>query len=480
MIARVARLLAVLFVVFAAAAAVVGPAAAADGAPPDGSETPAWLSDNSDYELWLYGKVQRLTRLATQTRLLVVIAIGVGMAGILVGAATFLMVIWRRRRGTPSAEAVAAPRRAGSRLERIFANGFLVIVALTVSLAVIELVGRHLLPAKELFRDVAHVRDLRVPKPYVTFGGRPNAGHLNRLGYPGPAPTADKPDSEVRIFVFGGSTVMLGEPTISARLERVLAGRGVRGVKVYNFGVAGSNATQDYARLVFEAARFKPDVVVFYNGGNDILSRAPDFRIGYPYNYLLWEANPILQSSSQGDYPALTLFLFGSTVLRNLFPDFFKRQLLKQAYSNGHSPMRDDEPGAARALAKNYARVSRDSARFADMIGAKAMVVFQPILYYKQPRTPAEAKLVEVAGGLQFGVLELAERFRHETAGLISEMRRDGRLAAVDMSGFFDTTPAGEPVYMDFIHVTEAARQRLAEAIGENLMQAFPDVLAVR
>lgn len=83
------------------------------------------------------------------------------------------------------------------------------------------------------------IEDTRVPKPYVAFGGvqRPeNRGWLNRLGYPGREPTPDKPVSEYRIFILGGSTVFYGQPPIAQLLEAAFHGRGYDQARVYNFG----------------------------------------------------------------------------------------------------------------------------------------------------------------------------------------------------------------------------------------------------
>jgi lysophospholipase L1-like esterase len=96
-----------------------------------------------------------------------------------------------------------------------------------------------------------------------------------------------------RVFVLGGSTVM-GQasqwPSLNivgmlrkAVRERGLTGPDGKNVEFINGGVDGYTSTQEYLYFVSDLLRFKPDLVIVYDGWNDIdLNEfgVPPFRTG--------------------------------------------------------------------------------------------------------------------------------------------------------------------------------------------------------
>ena len=82
-----------------------------------------------------------------------------------------------------------------------------------------------------------------------------------------------------RVIVLGASTVVgLGAPRPSQNIvgmlrkgvqERGLTGRDGTRVELINAGVSGYNSAQEYLYLVSDLLRFKPDLVVVYDGGID-------------------------------------------------------------------------------------------------------------------------------------------------------------------------------------------------------------------
>jgi hypothetical protein len=88
-----------------------------------------------------------------------------------------------------------------------------------------------------------------------------------------------KPVDAYRVIVLGGSTVMgEGAPRPSQNIvgmlrkgvrERGLTGPNGRHVEFINAGVDSYNSAQEYLYLVSDLLRFKPDLVVAYDGWND-------------------------------------------------------------------------------------------------------------------------------------------------------------------------------------------------------------------
>jgi lysophospholipase L1-like esterase len=104
--------------------------------------------------------------------------------------------------------------------------------------------------------------------------------HVGRQGFRGERDiTAWPADSVIRIIAVGGSTTFDGNTSGDssawpARLERelnaTLAGRLGRRFEVLNAGVPGYAVFDDLVRLEFELFRFHPDVIILYQGHNDL------------------------------------------------------------------------------------------------------------------------------------------------------------------------------------------------------------------
>jgi len=87
----------------------------------------------------------------------------------------------------------------------------------------------------------------------------------------------EKPVNEIRIFIFGGSTVAgagvdEGKHTISAYLESLINESNVfedKRVRVINAGVGGFFSFQEVIRFLDIALKYQPDMAIFFNGHND-------------------------------------------------------------------------------------------------------------------------------------------------------------------------------------------------------------------
>lgn len=95
-------------------------------------------------------------------------------------------------------------------------------------------------------------------------------------------------ENPVRIFVFGGSTLWgtgardMG--TIPSFLSKTLCESGFA-VEVTNFGESGYTNTQEIIKLQLELREGNiPDVVIFYDGVNDVFTSYQNGIAGYPQN----------------------------------------------------------------------------------------------------------------------------------------------------------------------------------------------------
>jgi len=100
--------------------------------------------------------------------------------------------------------------------------------------------------------------------------------HINQFGFRGAPTTVTVPPGTLRIMVVGGSTtfdtfVSADSMTWPARLQadlQALLPR--RRIEVINAGVPGYAVRDETYRLQSELARFKPDLLVLFDGNNDL------------------------------------------------------------------------------------------------------------------------------------------------------------------------------------------------------------------
>lgn len=290
---------------------------------------------------------------------------------------------------------------------------------------------------------------VRESAPYTVFG------HCV-----GPLPDHDKPPGEFRVFLAGGSTVAIGDPPLPVVLEQVLRRNGYANVRVYNCGVASQNSSQELVRLLFEIVDLEPDLVVDYDGGNDVMDPYYwDPRPGYPMDFVAYERNPLLLGD-MGRYPTIPLLLMSSRFLRDHCQSYFVERLtgmseLRRRAEYGSQAWRD-------RIADVYVDRQRKAATIARAFGAKFIAFFQPILFYKARWSPPEADLNRdpYAPLHAWAARELVRR----------RLREPGAPPVVDLSEIFDRMPPGAKVYADYIHLRQEFQHVAAEALFRGLV----------
>ena len=81
-----------------------------------------------------------------------------------------------------------------------------------------------------------------------------------------------------RIFILGGSTTFgivstSDQTTISGYLQKYFDDNGNDFVEIINAGVTGANSRDEYFHLKTKILEFDPDMIILYDGWNDITSR---------------------------------------------------------------------------------------------------------------------------------------------------------------------------------------------------------------
>ncbi|MCP5111289.1 MAG: hypothetical protein GY953_10680, partial [bacterium] len=122
-----------------------------------------------------------------------------------------------------------------------------------------------------------------------------------------------KPAGQLRIAVLGGSAVQLGstfEDTLPGALERFLEEKYPdRDIEVINAGIQSCVSRQSIAHLVFTVLGYQPDIVILYDGVNDLgLPLTYESRANIPYNFhVMEEAWELYRGERRSSWPRLIL-----------------------------------------------------------------------------------------------------------------------------------------------------------------------------
>lgn len=121
------------------------------------------------------------------------------------------------------------------------------------------------------------------PHPYLSYYPTPNyekgKTFHNSLGYRNEEFSLEKPGGVFRIVALGGSStydvsIKDNDETFTAQLEKLLKeDYGYRDVQVINAGVSGYNSWEILVNLEFRVLDLDPDLVIIYEGTNDVHAR---------------------------------------------------------------------------------------------------------------------------------------------------------------------------------------------------------------
>ncbi len=154
-----------------------------------------------------------------------------------------------------------------------------------------------------MFRPVENDRfishDVRLPDSVMSHNTKIVHHYTNADGFRVPSLDYElpkkKPAGQLRLAVLGSSAVQLAtdyETTLPGSLRTVLREKlPGRDVEVINAGIQSCVSRQSIAHLLFTVADYQPDIVILYDGFNDImLPLNYESRSNFPYNFQTMEA----------------------------------------------------------------------------------------------------------------------------------------------------------------------------------------------
>ena len=340
---------------------------------------------------------------------------------------------------------------------------FLVLVAITnwmcgVYISRIGAEKRNELPnysedpayAKTIFDDYHSIAHRYAP--FTEWQMLPYEGktlHINEQGLRNhtPPPGATR---EPIIRFFGGST-MWGEGSDDANTIPALVHKKINAGTVFNHAQLAYNSRQSLDALISMYAKGeKADVVIFYDGVNDVAFLCPREIQELPGHRLI----PLFQQKIYGGKKQLIL-----GVLNNLFAENIL--LLIRYYQNTG----ETKPSLYNCFntdkGETVARMLIDNWEMAhDLVtsrGGKFIAVLQPVSFVGTPRLDH----------LELNA-ELGNNFRFIYAELKQLMNERGH------SWIYDLTPSfnGQNyIYIDFCHVTKQGNQLVADTLTQILLK---------
>ncbi len=302
--------------------------------------------------------------------------------------------------------------------------------------------------------------------------GKPVEVQINSHGLRGPETTVQKPAGRLRVACLGGSTTFdTGGFTdagtwprlLEAQLRKAHPGRDI---EVLNFGVPGYTAADNVAQLALDVGRFAPDVVVLFQGYNDL--------------------SALSQPAAKGSYAdptptpgAASLLHDHSLLVRRL--KAWRMSGRQQDYGNavGIEAERKDElpPGAPEA----FAATVRSFVALTRGLGAQPVLVTQVYPYVAENNQQIEVTDASLAkSALYFRPHLTAKGLRSNSKAFNDLLRKaaaDQGATLVDAARQMAYTKAE---FIDDIHFSASGSEKFANVVGEGLRPALDKALGSR
>lgn len=311
---------------------------------------------------------------------------------------------------------------------------------------------------------------------YVYYRCRPFQGEYVNVNEQGlrhtvnHARTGQEASAPIRIFMFGGSTLwgtgVPDEYTISSLLSGLLHEKGFS-VDVTNFGALGYVSTQGVITLIRQLQCGNvPDVVVFYDGFNDVWAGYQYSEAGLPLNEGNRRREFNLLNAKDTNFPVAVLFHHALPAINRLLKTgLFGRRRLPQFKERSH--LIDSSERVVEAYANNLRVVEALGKEY----GFKAIFYWQPTIYDKKWLTDYEKQEKEI--------LKQWESYFEATNGIIHEaVALSGNARFHDISGIF--AEIKDPLFIDVVHVVNRGNRIVAERMLEDVAVVLVEELGAR
>jgi lysophospholipase L1-like esterase len=291
-----------------------------------------------------------------------------------------------------------------------------------------------------------------------------------------PAEQYQGTEAPLRIFLFGGSAMWgvgaRDDYTIPSCLARSLQEQRIA-CEATNFGESGYVSTQEVIALLQELRKGNvPDLVIFYDGVNDLYSAYQQQVAGLPQNEF-HRAGEFNLSQPRGYRSLRTLFI--RRAADNLAMVRLSRNLLRKAGISAGTEVRathravpapsTDAESLCREILAVYEANMKTVMTLAEAHGFKALFYWQPTVFNRRHPTAYERRVQEEIRDVQPYCRRVGELIRRETFVTAHHEYFE------DISGLFEEVRA--PVFVDWCHVSEWGNEQIARRMAADVVRLF-------
>ena len=309
---------------------------------------------------------------------------------------------------------------------------------------------------KEIFRELRK-QDMQW-ESYVHYRFKEMKGKHNTIGANGNRETLNlslkDTTTALKIFCFGGSTMFSAgsrdEHTIPSKLSKLINDSFPdQNVAITNFGCHGYTRATENIQLQRELIKNNiPDIVLFYDGVNEIISAHQNNEAGLPTNaYNRKKEFKIAHSYKK----RIRLMLFSSNLYR--FVTTLQRKLSTNA---AYNQLQSRPDGLSNDIAQTYLGYVNISKSLEKSYNFKVFNFLQPVIYSKKKLTVAEE-----------GYFKDQQYYDNLYTLSYDLVRKDSLMIKdstfLDISDTFDYTD--KTIYTDFCHTGEYGNQLVAQRI---------------
>jgi hypothetical protein len=255
-----------------------------------------------------------------------------------------------------------------------------------------------------------------------------------------------------KILLFGGSTIYNSEVpdnlTIASLLQDKLITHGYRNVLVENYGVTSVHAAQQLERLQRDVKLNANDIVIFYDGVNDVIQRV---YYANPDGWIVGQTSesPLIVKLTRKfkKYSAFFRWIDDQIITKK---DYTKNTLVAQEAANAY----------ATTISNANLYVQKNDAKFIHFL--------QPTIYTRNNLTSYEKNILTNMVGTDMNPVGLREMF--EVTYPLMKDKTSSFEFTFDLTNLLNSLTISP--YLDFCHVTESANALIANQIFKIIQEA--------
>lgn len=266
----------------------------------------------------------------------------------------------------------------------------------------------------------------------------------------------------LKIFCMGGSTTLgtgaRDENTIPSRLAKYIHEHFPNeNIEITNFGCHGYSRSIENIQLQLELLKNnKPDIVIFYDGVNEIISAQENKKAGYPTN----AANRQKEFKMGANYTKKLRLLFSSSKIKR-FITYLQRRVFKTKSMEVAQPEK-----LSYEVVEQYTKSLKITKALSAEYNFTVYNFLQPVIYINKPLSQHEEIMAKEN--------EHFKKLYHNSYELIQqkeELKQDSTY--INISNIFKRHE--ETIYTDFCHISEKGNDIIAQKIFSHIVPSIKE-----